>query len=159
MQKRCFGINQRLKGKRGRFRGNLSGKRVNFTGRTVISPDPNLRIDEVGVPAHKARVLTLPVRVTSGNLEAVRQWVARGGAGGGPYVHAVVDTSGCTKILLSALHRAECANALRPGYQVERQLVSGDVVLFNRQPSLHRLSIQAFRVRTALHIICLAYAE
>ncbi|KAK6044834.1 hypothetical protein COOONC_17661 [Cooperia oncophora] len=44
------GFTQRLKGKQGRFRGNLSGKRVDFSGRTVISPDPNLRIDEVGVP-------------------------------------------------------------------------------------------------------------
>lgn len=41
------GLVQRLKGKSGRFRGNLSGKRVDFTSRTVISPDPNLRIDEV----------------------------------------------------------------------------------------------------------------
>jgi DNA-directed RNA polymerase III subunit RPC1 len=41
------GLIQRLKGKTGRFRGNLSGKRVDFSGRTVISPDPNLGIDEV----------------------------------------------------------------------------------------------------------------
>lgn len=38
---------QRLKGKTGRFRGNLSGKRVDFSSRTVISPDPNLQIDQV----------------------------------------------------------------------------------------------------------------
>ena len=44
----CRGFVQRLKGKQGRFRGNLSGKRVDFSGRTVISPDPNLRVDEVG---------------------------------------------------------------------------------------------------------------
>ena len=51
---------QRLKGKQGRFRGNLSGKRVDFSGRTVISPDPNLKIDEVAVPDRVAKVLTYP---------------------------------------------------------------------------------------------------
>lgn len=49
----------------GRFRGNLSGKRVDFSGRTVISPDPNLRIDEVAVPIHVAKILTFPEKVSS----------------------------------------------------------------------------------------------
>ena len=48
----------------GRFRGNLSGKRVDFSGRTVISPDPNLRIDEVAVPVHVAKILTYPEKVS-----------------------------------------------------------------------------------------------
>ena len=54
------GLCQRLKGKQGRFRGNLSGKRVDFSARTVISPDPNLRVDQVGVPVHVAKVMTYP---------------------------------------------------------------------------------------------------
>ena len=54
------GLCQRLKGKQGRFRGNLSGKRVDFSARTVISPDPNLRVDQVGVPVHVARIMTYP---------------------------------------------------------------------------------------------------
>lgn len=49
----------------GRFRGNLSGKRVDFSGRTVISPDPNLRIDEVAVPVHVAKILTFPEKVNT----------------------------------------------------------------------------------------------
>jgi DNA-directed RNA polymerase III subunit RPC1 len=61
--KRMLGFCQRLKGKQGRFRGNLSGKRVDFSGRTVISPDPNLRIDQVGVPLHMAKILTFPEKV------------------------------------------------------------------------------------------------
>lgn len=52
----------------GRFRGNLSGKRVDFSGRTVISPDPNLRIDEVAVPVHVAKILTYPERVSTAFL-------------------------------------------------------------------------------------------
>lgn len=62
------GFVQRLKGKQGRFRGNLSGKRVDFSGRTVISPDPNLRIDEVAVPVHVAKILTFPEKVNKANI-------------------------------------------------------------------------------------------
>jgi DNA-directed RNA polymerase III subunit RPC1 len=57
------GFVQRLKGKQGRFRGNLSGKRVDFSGRTVISPDPNLRINEVAVPVLMAQILSYPEKV------------------------------------------------------------------------------------------------
>eukprot|EP00978_Attheya_sp_CCMP212_P007415 scaffold17185_cov56-Attheya_sp.AAC.5 len=57
------GICQRLKGKQGRFRGNLSGKRVDFSARTVISPDPNLRVEQVGVPVHVAKIMTYPGKV------------------------------------------------------------------------------------------------
>ncbi len=49
-------------------RGNLSGKRVDFSGRTVISPDPNLRIDEVAVPVHVAKILTYPEKVRAALL-------------------------------------------------------------------------------------------
>lgn len=43
-------IRERLKGKEGRLRGNLMGKRVDFSARTVITPDPNLHLDQLGVP-------------------------------------------------------------------------------------------------------------
>lgn len=69
---------QRLKGKQGRFRGNLSGKRVDFSGRTVISPDPNLRVDEVCVPKLVAQILTFPDRVTEHNMDMLRQCVLNG---------------------------------------------------------------------------------
>ena len=72
------GLVQRLKGKQGRFRGNLSGKRVDFSGRTVISPDPNLRIDQVGVPVHVAKILTYPTRVTESNIDLLRKLVING---------------------------------------------------------------------------------
>lgn len=62
------GFVQRLKGKQGRFRGNLSGKRVDFSGRTVISPDPNLRINEVAVPILMAQILSYPEKVRSGEV-------------------------------------------------------------------------------------------
>ena len=81
---------QRLKGKQGRFRGNLSGKRVDFSGRTVISPDPNLRVDEVAVPVHVAKTLTFPDRVTAHNIERLRAAVLNGAlpAGGSMWASA-----------------------------------------------------------------------
>uniref|UniRef100_A0A674G861 DNA-directed RNA polymerase subunit n=1 Tax=Taeniopygia guttata TaxID=59729 RepID=A0A674G861_TAEGU len=72
------GFVQRLKGKQGRFRGNLSGKRVDFSGRTVISPDPNLRIDEVAVPIHVAKILTFPEKVNKANINFMRKLVCNG---------------------------------------------------------------------------------
>ena len=72
------GLCQRLKGKQGRFRGNLSGKRVDFSGRTVISPDPNLRVDQVGVPRHVAKIMTYPEKVNAHNIERLRQAVRNG---------------------------------------------------------------------------------
>jgi DNA-directed RNA polymerase III subunit RPC1 len=67
-----------LKGKKGRFRGNLSGKRVDFSGRTVISPDPNLRIDEVALPELLAKVMTYPERVNAKNIDKMRKLVLNG---------------------------------------------------------------------------------
>jgi DNA-directed RNA polymerase III subunit RPC1 len=67
-KKSTRGIVQRLKGKQGRFRGNLSGKRVDFSARTVISPDPNLMIHQVGVPLPVAKILTFPERVNTANI-------------------------------------------------------------------------------------------
>ena len=80
MQPKKFtrGLCQRLKGKQGRFRGNLSGKRVDFSGRTVISPDPNLRIDQVAVPIHVAKILTYPERVNESNIGFLRKLVING---------------------------------------------------------------------------------
>ena len=72
------GFVQRLKGKTGRFRGNLSGKRVDFSGRTVISPDPHLAIDEVAVPEDVAKELTYPERVTDHNRVKLMRNVKNG---------------------------------------------------------------------------------
>lgn len=82
------GFVQRLKGKHGRFRGNLSGKRVDFSGRTVISPDPNLGVDQVAVPTHVALTLTYPERVTEHNVDRLRQRVVNGAPVGGGLVGA-----------------------------------------------------------------------
>ncbi|KIY66237.1 beta and beta-prime subunits of DNA dependent RNA-polymerase [Cylindrobasidium torrendii FP15055 ss-10] len=138
------GFVQRLKGKQGRFRGNLSGKRVDFSGRTVISPDPNLRIDEVAVPERVAKILTYPERVTPHNVEKLRRAVRNG-----PEVHPGANfvARGDVKKFLKFGNREAVAEGLAVGDVVERHIVDGDVVLFNRQPSLHKLSIMCHRVK------------
>ncbi len=142
---------QRLKGKEGRFRSNLSGKRVNFSARTVISPDPLLSINEVGVPVFAARELTVPVHVNEHNIAQIREMVARGPqpVPEKPYVPGVnyVIRSDGRKIRVTDRNAADVAEGLDIDYTVERQLIDGDVVLFNRQPSLHRMSMMAHRVR------------
>ncbi|KAK2960400.1 putative DNA-directed RNA polymerase III subunit rpc1 [Blattamonas nauphoetae] len=139
------GLSQRLKGKQGRFRQNLSGKRVDFSGRTVISPDPNLRIDEVGVPQLIAMSLTFPERVTSLNKHIMMDLV-RNGPNKYPGANFVKKTNG-RQFMLQHGDREETAKRLQFGDIVERHLKTGDVVLFNRQPSLHRVSIMAHHAR------------
>lgn len=143
------GICQRLKGKTGRFRGNLSGKRVDFSGRTVISPDPNLRIDQVGVPQHVAKVLTFPERVTKFNIDVLRKAV-RNGTEKHPGANHIEYQDGSKKFLKYG-DRKKIAQDLSYGTIVERHLTDGDIVLFNRQPSLHRISIMAHRVKINPH--------
>ncbi|PLJ76949.1 DNA-directed RNA polymerase subunit A' [Infirmifilum sp. SLHALR2] len=137
---------QRLKGKEGRFRGSLAGKRVDFSARTVISPDPNLSINEVGVPIDVAKVLTVPEKVTPWNLEKLRKLVING-PDTWPGANYIIRPDGSRIDLRYAKHREEIAQTLKPGYIVERHLQDGDIVLFNRQPSLHRMSIMAHVVK------------
>lgn len=137
---------QRLKGKEGRFRLNLSGKRVDFSARTVISPDPNISINEVGVPIDIAMQLTVPERVTEWNLERLKQYV-RNGPDKYPGAKYVIRPDGKRVRLKFAQDLEEVANTLEPGFVVERHLIDGDIVLFNRQPSLHRMSIMAHSVK------------
>jgi DNA-directed RNA polymerase III subunit RPC1 len=144
------GFCQRLKGKQGRFRGNLSGKRVDFSGRTVISPDPNLAIDEVAVPSRVAVNMTYPERVTKHNLEKLKGCIKRGDKLH-PGANYVVKGRTGRRIVLRAVTQKgdlkKLADQLELGDVVERHLEDGDIVLFNRQPSLHKLSILSHKVK------------
>ncbi|EFX69638.1 hypothetical protein DAPPUDRAFT_62003, partial [Daphnia pulex] len=144
------GLVQRLKGKQGRFRGNLSGKRVDFSGRTVISPDPNLRIDQVGVPEMVAKILTYPTLVNEANIELMRKLVRNG-----PDIHpgAIFLKKKVSKLTISLKHgnRETLARNLKRGDVIERHMMDEDIVLFNRQPSLHKLSIMCHRAKILPH--------
>lgn len=139
-------LTQRLKGKEGRFRGSLSGKRVDFSSRTVISPDPNLDLSEVGVPESVAIKLTIPEVVTEWNIERLKKLVINGPIKF-PGANYIVRPDG-VKIRLDFVEdRETIANNIEIGYLIERHLSDGDIVMFNRQPSLHQMSIMAHYVK------------
>ena len=143
-------LSQRLKGREGRFRSNLSGKRVDFSARTVISPDPNLDINEVGVPLHIAMRLSIPEKVTEWNLEEMRKLVINGPEKY-PGALYLVRPDGKRIRLEFVADRKKVAESLEPGFIVERHIRDGDIAIFNRQPSLHRMSIMAHHVRVLPH--------
>lgn len=123
-------IRQRIDGKTGRIRQNLMGKRVNFSARTVLSGDPKLGINEVGVPESIAENLTIPERITQYNLHKVLEWNVRYVIKDGVYYDASVNKP-----------------RIDIGDTVERSLINGDIVIVNRQPTLHRGSMIAVYVR------------
>ena len=139
-------LTQRLKGKEGRFRGSLSGKRVDFSSRTVISPDPNIAISEVGIPYEVAKKLTIPETVSNWNIEKLKTLVFNG-PNNYPGANYIIRPDG-VKIRLDYVNdRQMVADSIVPGYIIERHLSDSDIVIFNRQPSLHRMSIMAHYVR------------
>ncbi|TVU25187.1 hypothetical protein EJB05_27675, partial [Eragrostis curvula] len=139
-------ICSRLKSKEGRIRGNLMGKRVDFSARTVITPDPNINIDELGVPWSIALNLTYPEIVTPYNIERLRELVKYG-------PHPPPGKTGAKYIIredgqrLDLRYLKSTDQHLELGYKVERHLNDGDFVLFNRQPSLHKMSIMGHRIK------------
>mmetsp|Transcript_26273 Transcript_26273/g.86336 ORF Transcript_26273/g.86336 Transcript_26273/m.86336 type:complete len:1474 (-) Transcript_26273:1121-5542(-) len=137
-------IKQRLQGKEGRLRGNLMGKRVDFSARTVITPDPNIKLDELGVPLSIAMNLTFPEIVTSFNIEYMKFLLYNG-----PYKHPgakYLIRNDNNRIDLRYVKNLSNIN-LENGYCVERHLQNGDLVLFNRQPSLHKMSMMGHIVK------------
>lgn len=136
-------ITERIKGKEGRIRNNLAGKRVNFSSRSVISPDPSLKINEVGVPYEIAKVLTVAERVNSINLERCKELILSEKYPGANYV---IRPDGRRKRITDEL-RKDIAEEIEPGYIVERHLINGDIVLFNRHPTLHKGGLMAHFVK------------
>jgi DNA-directed RNA polymerase I subunit RPA1 len=152
------GIKQKLEKKEGLFRMNMMGKRVNYAARSVISPDPNIETNEIGVPPVFAKKLTYPEPVTSHNFRDMQQAVING-VDKWPGAFAIENENGQIVSLRnkSVDERVSLANQLlaptsssaakTKNKKVHRHLTNGDVVLMNRQPSLHKPSIMGHRVR------------
>lgn len=138
-------ISERIESKEGRIRHNLAGKRTNFSSRTVISPDPMLKLNEVGVPKIIAMKLTVPEKVTDWNKDYLKAFVEKGPKEY-PGANYVIRPDGRKKKITDET-REQLLEELQPGYVVERHLIDGDIALFNRQPSLHRMSMMAHKVR------------
>lgn len=142
-------LSGRLKHKDGRIRQHLMGKRVDFSARTVITPDPNLGINELSVPLMIATNLTFPEKVTKRNIEKMRKLVNNGRD---IYPGANYIIYGNKNLQLKLGHKVDLKYGrdkidLRIGDTVERHLVDGDIVLFNRQPSLHKYSMMAHYIK------------
>ena len=137
-------LQQRLGSKDGRIRNNLQGKRVEFSARSVISPDPNISVSEIGVPFEIAMNLTFPERVTEYNRKKLYALIQNG-----PDVYPGAKTiqRGNDGRTIMLKHSKLVEQKLFLGDVVHRHLMDGDIVLFNRQPSLHRMSMMGHIVR------------
>jgi DNA-directed RNA polymerase II subunit RPB1 len=136
-------IKERLNGKHGRVRGNLMGKRVDFSARSVITPDPNISIKELGVPMSIAKNITKPVIVNRKNMSYLLKLVQNG-----PDVHPgakILERKNGECISLRYIDRDSID--LKDGDIVHRHMLDGDAILFNRQPTLHRMSMMSHIVR------------
>ncbi|KAF5178237.1 Dna-directed rna polymerase i subunit [Thalictrum thalictroides] len=157
------GICQLLEKKEGIFRQKMMGKRVNYSCRSVISPDPYIAVNEIGIPPCFALKLTYPERVTPWNVDKLRNAIING-----PDVHpgaaAFSDQSAYNRLPSNIKMRISTSRKLpssrgvatQPGKNVEhehegkvvyRHLQDGDIVLVNRQPTLHKPGIMAHVVR------------
>jgi DNA-directed RNA polymerase subunit A' len=138
-------LTERIKDKEGRFRHNLAGKRVNFAARTVISPDPEIQFNEVGIPEVVAMELTIPEIVTEWNKERLKEFIKRG-----PEIYPganyIIKPDGKKKKITDKT-KDQLLEELQEGFIVERHLMDGDIAIFNRQPSLHRMSIMCHLIK------------
>ena len=137
-------IRQRIKGKEGRVRGNLMGKRVDFSARTVITGDPTISCDQVGVPRSIACNMTFPDLVSIHNRERMQGLVANG-PDQHPGAKSIIRPDG--KRIDLRFVRTSNDQIIGDGYTVERQMQDDDCVIFNRQPSLHKMSMMGHRVK------------
>ncbi|MCD4759481.1 DNA-directed RNA polymerase subunit A' [archaeon] len=138
-------LTERIKSKEGRFRHNLAGKRVNFSARTVISGDPKIKFNEVGVPLVVAKELTIPEKVTDWNIKWLKELIEKGQENY-PGANYVIRPDGKKKRITEET-KEQLLEELQPGYIVERHLIEKDISIFNRQPSLHRMSIMCHKIK------------
>lgn len=155
----CQGLKQVIEKKEGIIRMHMMGKRVNFAARSVITPDPNLNIDEIGIPEVFAMKLTYPTPVTPWNVVQLRQLVLNG-----PNIHpgavmvehedgSIQRISNTNAIQREAIAKrllttSDKANKFFKGIKIiHRHLQNGDILLLNRQPTLHKPSIMAHKAR------------
>ena len=144
-------IRERITSKTGRVRSNLMGKRVDFSARSVITSDPYINIDEVGIPKNIAMELTIPEEVTPFNINYLSELVKNGREDypGANFVFKTIYKDGKPDIQKIDLKYRQKSIKLNIGDIVERHSIDGDYVLFNRQPTLHKPSMMGHK----LHIL------
>ena len=140
-------VSDRLRKKDGRIRGNLNAKRVDQSARSVITPDPYISVDQLGVPIKVAMNLTFPEIVNQLNIDKVRNLILNGPDNwpGAKYIHKAGKDGIIINIKYCNL--GDIADNLEIGDIVHRHVMDDDYVLFNRQPSLHKMSMMCHRVK------------
>jgi DNA-directed RNA polymerase beta' subunit len=140
-------VSDRMKKKDGRIRGNLNAKRVDQSARSVITPDPYISIDQLGIPIKVAMNLTFPEIVNANNISKVREMILNGPDKwpGAKYIHKIGKNGIIINIKYCNL--GEIAESLQYGDVVYRHIQDDDYVLFNRQPSLHKMSMMCHRAK------------
>ena len=141
-------IKDRLVGKGGRVRGNLMGKRCDYTARSVIGADPNLSIRELGVPVKIAKNITFPITVNNRNKVFLTKLV-QNGPDKYPGANVIDKQNGENSVSLRYVDRNNIK--LNIGDVVHRHMLDGDPVLFNRQPTLHRMSMMC-HIAKIMHV-------
>lgn len=137
---------ERIKSKEGRIRGNLMGKRVDFSARSVITPDPTIKLNELGVPYKIAKNLTYPEKVYKNNINEMKLLVLNG-PNKYPGAKSIFKTRFNSIKNLKFVNLKQMANDLEIGDIVHRHLIDGDMILFNRQPSLHKMSMMGHYIK------------
>jgi DNA-directed RNA polymerase II subunit RPB1 len=135
-------IKQRVQGKKAIIRGATMGKRVDYSWRTVLSPDPSLRFGEIRVPLAVARVVTVPIMVNQINIEQVRRLMAEG-----KITHITPGAGDLKGRRVQVNDRIREEVRINIGDKVDRWMQDGDKVVFNRQPTLHKHSIMGYDVK------------
>lgn len=138
-------LKDRIKGKEARIRGNLLGKRVNFSARTVVGPDPSISIHELGIPYIICKKITIPETVNQYNKEKLQKYLENGPDNypGANYIIKQKNNNDVTLDLRYVKYKLQ----LEEGDIVERHLMEDDYILFNRQPSLHKMSMMGHKVK------------
>lgn len=139
-------LKERIKGKEGRIRGNILGKRVDFSARTVVGPDPSLNIDQLGVPYKICKKITFPETVNYYNLKKLEKLIING-PNNYPGANFIVKKDKFGKEIKLDLRYVKRDIEIRYGDVIHRHLLEDDYVLFNRQPSLHKMSMCGHRVK------------
>ena len=140
------GIRQILEKKEGILRMKMMGKRVNHSGRTVISPDPLIDTGEIGIPLYIASKLFFPEKVTDYNLEYMKNLI-KNGPFKFPGANQVIASDGRKISLMNPKIREKICENLKVGETVLRHMKNGDILLVNRQPTLHKPSIMAHKAK------------
>ena len=132
------GIKQKIQGKEGVIRGLIMGKRVNFAGRSVMSPDPNLKFGQIRIPKVWASILTRPETVFSANLERIKNLFEAG------HISYITKKGGLGQIKITPDNKK--AISIEIGDVIERWLQNGDYLLYNRQPSIQKECMMGYEV-------------